>query len=166
MSSTEPTLSPDVLTDVQRIRQRITDLERSPRYSPRVVASVPLGVRQNSGFETADSTSFVDLFRADVFLTAPILDYDIQLGDFGTGVTSIEWQISAHFDAQVTVVASGTGVGTNQFTGKVDMLDASVLGIAARDQLVRIDVEAKRTGGSGQAGLRLLRPLAIRISNT
>ena len=39
------------------------------------------------------------------------------------------------------------------------MLDASVLGIAARDRFVRFDVEAKRTGGSGRVGVRLVRPL-------
>jgi len=176
-------LTPSILNELRALRHEVALLKRTPRWRSQAFPTVPLGVVQDFGFTSFNTTSFLDFFRADVNLTAPILQYDIQVTNTyeTTAVTSIEWQISAqgYFDTgsgpftPVVVVDSGSataaeltaGSGFKQFQGRVDVTDPSFLGPEALFRMVRFDFECKRTGGSGDgAALRMVHPPILRIS--
>jgi len=173
-------LQPNLMDEIRTLRKELDLLKRVPRWYEQAFPTVPLGAVRDFGFTSLDSTSFVDLFRADVLATAPLLDYDIQTTTRyeSTAVTSIEWQITGtvYFidgDTPVTtaVLASGDsdsgtwdGSGDEQFQGSVDITDSSLLGPGAMFRLIRFDFEAKRTGGSGDgAALRMVRPPILRL---
>lgn len=162
----DPALPPDFIAYVKDLEARITAMERSPRVEAQAFPAVILGAVRDFGFSTIDTTTYSDLFRADVYLTAPILAYDVQLTHVsGVVPTSIEWQITLHeyFSGGTTaVVAGGSGTIGTQFQGRVNLLD--FVSVKNMNRLVRFDVEAKRTGGTGDIGIRLVRPLILRTS--
>lgn len=173
-----PIHDPDLVTEVLALRKEVELLKRAPRWRGAVLPAVPLQAVRDFGFTSLDTTSYADFFRADVLLTAPILDYDIQTWNFweSSAVTSIEWRITAgaYFDdgspfSTVTVASGSSSAatwsgGAEQFSAQVDVTSASLLGPAALFRLVRFDFECKRTGGSGDgAALRLVRPPILRI---
>jgi hypothetical protein len=171
-----PIYDPSLVGEIQSLREEIELLKAAPRWRTVTFPAVPLGNPENQGFNTIDTTTYEDFFRADVLLTAPILNYDIQVSNAWetTAVTSIEWRIQAgaYFTDgspfSFVTVDSGQWLAAapaiTQFSDFVDLTDPSLLGPAALFRLVRIDFEAKRTGGSGPgAGLRLVRPPILRI---
>jgi len=170
-----PIHPPDLIQEIQALREELDLLTATTRWRGVTFPSVSLGVQRDFSFTSFDTTSFLDFFRSDVLLTAPLLDYDLQTWNFweATAVTSIEWQITAshYFDPGVpvttAVVASGQSLApgdAEQFQGTVDISDPSNLGPAALFRFVRFDLEAKRTGGSGEgAAIRWVRPPILRI---
>lgn len=159
----DPALAPNLLAVISGLEARIRTLERAPRYFGQSVTAVPLGAVRDFGYSSIDSTSYTEVFRADVWVTAPTLDYDIQISDaFSTSTpTSIEWRIQVT-DEQSTaaVAASGSGTGADQFSATVDVTD--FLGAAILYRPLRIDLEIKRTGGSGDVAIRQVRPFILR----
>lgn len=163
MLDRDPTLQPDLGAVISALEARIRTLERAPRYYGQVVTAVPLGAVRDFGFSSIDSTSYTEVFRADAWLTAPVLDYDLQISDaYSTSTpTSIEWRLEVTDEhGTATVVASGTGTGTDQFAGTVDLADT--IGAQLLYRPIRIDIEIKRTGGTGDAAIRQVRPFIIR----
>jgi len=157
-------LTPTLGSDLMALERRITNLERLRQYRPVAVATVITGgAVRDFGFASLNTTSYADVFRADAYCTAPVLDYDLQISDtYGTSITSIEWQIEATIisDGSFTTLASGTGTGTDQFMGQVDILE--LMGEEVLNKFLRFDIEIKRTGGSGDAAIRPTRPMLLR----
>lgn len=173
-------LTPNLVDEIAALKAEVALLKRAPRWRGQTFPVVPLGAVRDFGFTSIDSTTFVDLFRADVLLTAPILEYDIQTANRyeSTPVTSIEWQITAQayivegtgFKSPVTVASGSSdsgswdGSGDEQFSDTVELTTSALLGPEALFRLVRFDFECKRTGGSGDgAALRMVRPPILRI---
>lgn len=98
MTDQELALSPDLSAHLSELVQRLRVLERAPRYVGQAVAAVPLQTARDFGFTSADTTTYKDMFRADVWATGPILDYDIATSDswVTSAPTSIDWQLVAH----------------------------------------------------------------------
>lgn len=161
----EITLPPNIIDHIQELEERVRVLERAPRYVGQSVPAVPLGAVRDFGFSSIDATSYTEVFRSDVWLTAPILDYHIQTSDVWatSAPTSIDWQITAYDESNASYFVSAGSSGTPQeFFGTRDL--TTIIGPEVLFRPVRIDVEVRRTGGAGDAAIRLVRPLIIRTS--
>ena len=169
----DSTLTPNLIDEITKLRREVDLLKSTNRWRATVMPFVPLGAVRDFGFTSLDAASYTDLFRCDTLVTAPVLDYDIQTTDvYASSVpTSVDWRITGtvYFtesggDFATVVLASGSGSGTPQYQGSVDLLDPSALGPEAMFRLTRFDFECKRTGGSGDgAALRLVRPPLLRL---
>lgn len=162
----EVALTPDFIGYVRELERRVKALESRLTQTPSSIPAVPLGAVRDFGFSSLDVTSYTDVFRADVYVSAPFLDADMQVSTaYGSGITTVEWQINAQnlsTGSGFTVVASGGGAHGTQDQVTVDL--RTVLGADVLFKRVRFDVEVKRTGGSGDAAVRLVKPLTLRVS--
>lgn len=161
----DPAHSPYLGNTLRELERRVTSLEQLRQYRPTAVSVLPTnGTPRDQGFWSEDTTTYLDMFRADVYCTAPVLDYDLQtLMSYGTSITSIEWRIEVTdlYDASSTVVASGSDTVTGtQSSGYVDLFDT--IGEQLFNRFIRLDLEIKRTGGSGDAAVRWTRPPLLR----
>lgn len=163
--SEELALTPDRNAQLTSLKRRVAYLERQRPYQPVALPAVTIGEAQGPGFSAVDDTSFNDVFRADVFCTAPILDYDFNVTTaYGTGITSVEYQLKLiQYDVGLTetILATGSTASTVQAAAQIDLFD--LIGEELFQQFVRLNVEVKRTGGSGVAAARLNKPLLLRV---
>jgi len=161
-------LSPSIIAEINDLKDRVKVLELRRPMTGVAIPVVPLGANRPFGFCSLDVTTFSDCFRCDVMVTAPILDFDVQVtSDFGVGISTVEWRISGQDftnDGPVLTIATGGGVNYTQDQGRVDL--RPILGADVIFKYVRFDLEVKRTGGSGDAGVRLVRPLLLRLPTT
>lgn len=160
-----PWLPPSDTADTRSQNTRTGQLERRPQFTQ---AAIPVavigGTPRANGYQSVDSTTLVEIFRCDAFITAPAFSYDFQLATvYGSGVTSINYQIevrgAGHFTD--TVVVSGSGTNGQQILGTVDLFDLISTDIYTRLGSFRLSVS--RNGGSGEgAAVRLDAPFLLR----
>ena len=160
----DPALQPTLAGDLRDLERRISALERLRPYRPTALATmITGGAVRDFGYASRDTTTYVDVFRCDAFCTAPILDYDLQLDltTWGTSITSVEWRLRLQDRfGTYTVLASDSGTHGEQFNGYLDLF--SLVGEDIFDQFIRIDLDIKRTGGSGDGAARFTRPMLLR----
>lgn len=165
MSNT-PWLPASDVADARGNNSRFVVVERRPQY---VECTIPFawigGTTRDQGFVAGDFTALTEMFRSDVIVTAPVLQYDFQVGaGYGVGVTSVNYEIkvypqSSEFTA--TVLLSGTGSSGDQLAGYIDLFDVISPDIYTRYASFRLSVS--RNGGSGDgAGVRMIKPWLLR----
>lgn len=163
---TNPVQQTTLETEIRELKRRIADLERVPRYK---ISALPHfsggGIIRDFGFISYDSTDFVEMTRMDVPVTAPMLHYDFQTGKgWGTGITSVDWRIRAWDYTTRTwheLLSGSDTVSGTQHTGSVDIFNGTI-GEQALNRYMRISLEIKRVGGSGDAAVRMVRSWTLR----
>lgn len=160
-----PWLPPSDVADSRGTNTRFSTVERRPQYTQVTIPHAVIGgTPRAEGYQSVDSTTLVEMFRADVFVTAPVLSYDFQVSTaFGVGVTSVNYQIEVKgFGGFAdTVVVTGTGAGGDQVSDNVDLTTLVSNDIFTRLASFRLSVS--RNGGSGEgAGVRMVTPWILR----
>lgn len=159
-------LPPSDVADTRGNNTRVTIIERRPQYQEMVIPFAWIGgTTRDQGFVAGDYTTLTEMFRSDVIITAPILQYDFQVGaGYGVGVTSVNYQIEASSptgEFATTVLLSGTGASGTQPAGFIDLFATISPDIYTRYASFRLAVS--RNGGSGDgAGVRMIKPWLLR----
>lgn len=160
----EVALTPTLGSEINGLKRRIVQLERLQQYRPTAIPCVEFGTDRDFGYRSTSSTSYTNVLRGDTICSAPTLQYSFQVADgWGTSITSIDWKLAAYkySDESWVTLETGSDVGGTSFSGLIDIFDA--LGEDAFNQFIRIHLDVKRTGGSGDAAIRLLHPFLLRI---
>lgn len=163
--SNNPWLPPSDVADTRGNNSRFVVVERRPQYIQATLPHAVIGgTPRANGYQSVDSTTLVEIFRSDAFVSAPVLSYDFQLSTvYGSAVTSINYQIEVRGAGLFTdtVVVSGTGTDGQQIIGSVDLFDLISDDIYTRLGSFRLSVS--RNGGSGEgAAVRLDVPFLLR----
>ena len=167
----DPVLPPSDVVDQRNHTNRLDLITRRPPMTPTVLPFAVIGgTPRANGYQSVDSTTYVEITRTDCYITTRYLLYDLQISDAyrSTAVTSIEWQIIAYWSFNsgipTTTLASGSGLN-DQFSGSVDLFDSIVLGLGQQvlTEYSSIRLQIKRTGGTGEgAAVRMVKPWILR----
>lgn len=166
--TTDPALPPSDVVDVRSIAGDVGRITRRAQYTPTTIPSLAIGgTPRDSGYQSTSSTSYVEMFRADCYVSAPYLAYDIQTSDAyaGTPPASVEFEITAttpynaSLPASTTLVTSGGAVG--EYAATVDL--RTLISPLVIGEYLSLRVTVKMTGGTGDgAGIRMVAPMALR----
>ena len=165
MSGT-PWLPPSDVADSRGSSSRFVVIERRPQYQETTIPFAWIGgTTRDEGFVAGDFTTLTEMFRSDVIVSAPVLQYDFQVGaGYGVGVTSVNYQIEVRSptgEFATTVLLSGTGASGFQPAGFIDLFAEVSPDIYTRYASFRLSVS--RNGGSGDgAGVRMIKPWLLR----
>jgi hypothetical protein len=169
MTAVDPALPISGTAATRALTNQVDTLARRYQFAPVVLPHAVIGgTPRPDGYQSIDSTSYVEMFRADGWLSAPYLLYDLQVtGIHGTAPTSIDWRIQAVFTnpelGSPVTITTGTGVSGTQFTATIELF--GLVGELALSEYVSFRVAVKRTGGAGEAaGIRLVRPWILQTS--
>lgn len=161
-----PWLPPSDVADTRGNNSRFVVVERRPQYQEAVIPFAWVGgTTRDQGFVAGDFTTLTEMFRSDVIVSAPVLQYDFQVGaGYGVGVTSVNYEIKVYpenSEFATTVLLSGSGASGAQFAGYVDLFATVGPDIYTRYASFRLSVS--RNGGSGDgAGVRMIKPWLLR----
>jgi hypothetical protein len=164
----DPALPISEVADTAAVTGHLTTITRRLQFTPVVMPYAVIGgTPRPDGYQSVDSTSYYEIFRVDGFLTAPYLDYDIQVADtWGSSTpTSIDWKIEAVFQsAVVPTLVSGSGPGGTQFAAIVNVL--TLVSEVIYSEFMSLRLSVKRTGGAGEAAaVRMVKPWMVRATS-
>ena len=166
MTYPTPWLPPSDTANARTADGRTFILERRPQFTEMVIPFAWIGgTTRDQGFVAGDYTTLTEMFRSDVIVTAPVLQYDFQVGaGYGVGVTSVNYEIKVYpenSEFTTTVLLSGTGASGDQLAGYINLFSAVGPDIYTRYASFRLSVS--RNGGSGDgAGVRMIKPWLLR----
>lgn len=164
----DPALPVSDVADTRALTGAVGTLGRRLQFTPAVIPFAVIGgTPRPSGFQSVDSTTYVEVVRSDCWVTAPLLDYDIQVTDAYGSATSIDWKIEAQFPLSATLstatLATGTGVTGTQFSAVINLFDLT--SELAFSEYLSARLSVKRTGGAGEgAGIRMVKPWLLRAA--
>jgi hypothetical protein len=162
-------LPPSDVADSRGMTSRVVVVERRPQFTEMVIPFAWIGgTTRDQGFVAGDYTTLTEMFRSDVIITAPVLQYDFQVAaGYGVGVTSVNYEIKVYAENSeftTTVLLSGTGASGDQLAGTINLFSAVGTDIYTRYASFRLSVS--RNGGSGDgAGVRMIKPWLLRSPN-
>jgi hypothetical protein len=177
--SEELAFEPNLIFDIRNLEDRVTEIERTQRNY--LVQTAPVvtvnGWPRADGFTSTQSTSFLNMMRGDQVASAPVLGYDLQWSTLNAAVgfdpptvapTSIDWRIrvfSYVTSTYTTLITSNETASGAQEAGFLDLFD--LLGEDIYNQLIRIDVDLKQTGGTADITTKPQNPsdiVAVRLN--
>jgi len=162
----DPALPASTTASANTIEERLARLERRLNFWPAVLPIAPVfGANQGSGFHSHSLTTVSDVYRCDAYLTAPVLDYDIQQTDaYATSsptTITVEVKILGFGAFSDTVLVTDTQAPDAQIAGFVDLIDT--LGEDILGRFASFRIRTAHTGGTGEAvAARLNKPLTLR----
>ena len=164
---TDPALPPSDVADANAVGGNVSTLStRSTLVSATIPFAVIGGTPRAQGFQSVDSTTYVEVFRSDVYVTTRYLWYDFQVTSaYGVAPTSIDWQVEVRWPYNAglptTVLATGAAASGDQVQNVADLFTLVSRSVYSEVASVRLSV--KRTGGSGEAaGVRMIKPWLLR----
>lgn len=163
-------LDPEMLGDLQEIQNRLTLLERAPRFRSAQIHFAHIGEFAGEGYSIGDpGFEWVNLWRGDCYVTAPVVDFDFFVrSDLGTGNSAdvdVRLRVLDQTSASNEFVAAATYTAVANQTQIADLINLfNTFGPDIIGHRVRIDIEARWAdgGGSGDIGVLFNRPSLMR----